>query len=149
MTWTGRILIVLALSSLGCARSDWISETLTLVDVTGTWEGPWNYGIGGVPRTTRWVLQQKGARVTGVAQGPDGAPIASIEGAVNGEVLNWQLTGPFLHMASGAPPNRTYRGEAAVNSDELSGRADGHFCPCTFDLRRVNTEAIKEKQQQM
>jgi len=37
MRWTGRLLIVLVLSSLGCVRGDWISQTLTLVDVTGTW----------------------------------------------------------------------------------------------------------------
>jgi len=36
LRWTGQLLIVLALSSLGCARGDWTTETLTLVDVTGT-----------------------------------------------------------------------------------------------------------------
>src|SRR6516165_2895547 len=38
MRWTRAFLIVLALFSLGCVRGDW-TETLTLVDVTGTWEG--------------------------------------------------------------------------------------------------------------
>jgi len=40
MRWTGRFLFVLTLLSLGCARGDWTTETLTLVDITGTWEGP-------------------------------------------------------------------------------------------------------------
>jgi len=40
MRWTRHFLIVLTLLSLGCARGDWTTETLTLVDVTGAWEGP-------------------------------------------------------------------------------------------------------------
>jgi len=40
MRWTRRFLVVLALLSLGCARGDWTTETLTQVDVTGTWEEP-------------------------------------------------------------------------------------------------------------
>jgi len=80
----GPLLIVLALPS---------TETLTLVDVTGTWEGPFRFGGfggsgAGFERTTRWVLQQTGAKVRGEAQGLDGAPLASIEGlVVNGEVF--------------------------------------------------------------
>src|SRR5262249_4897511 len=35
MRWTAPFLLVLALLSLGCARGDWTSQTLTLVDVTG------------------------------------------------------------------------------------------------------------------
>ena len=68
MRWTGRFLVVLALLSLGCARGDWTTETLTLVDVTGTWEGPIRFGVGsgvgGYERTTRWVLQQTGQKVS-------------------------------------------------------------------------------------
>jgi hypothetical protein len=77
----GPLLIVLALPS---------TETLTLVDVTGTWEGPFRFGGSGAgfERTTRWVLQQTGAKVRGEARGLDGAPLASIEGlVVNGEVF--------------------------------------------------------------
>src|SRR5262245_48916918 len=94
MRWTGPLLIALALSSLGCARGDWTTETLILVDVTGTWEGVFK-NQGRVERTTRWVLQQKGGKVRGEAQGPDGAPLASIEGLVNGEVFSWRLAGAF------------------------------------------------------
>ena len=34
MRWTGPLLIVIALLVVGCARGDWTTETLTLVDVT-------------------------------------------------------------------------------------------------------------------
>jgi len=146
--WTGYLLIVLALSSLGCARGDWTSQTLTLVDVTGTWEGPYRFSLGGTgfERTTRWVLQQTGAKVRGEVQGPDGAPLGSVEGLVNGEAFNWKMTAIKLQWMNA--PSRSYRGEAIVNSDELNGRADGMGCPCTFILRRVSTDAIKEKKAQ-
>src|SRR5262249_17803934 len=144
MRWTGPFLIVLTLLSLGCARGDWTTETLTLVDVTGTWEGSFRT-VAGTERTTRWVLQQKGAKVRGEVQGPDGAPVGSVEGLVNGEVFSWQLNGHLMRLTWGNPPSRSYRGEATVNSDEFSGRADGLACPCTFILRRVSAEAIKDK----
>jgi hypothetical protein len=147
MRWTGKVLIVLALSSLGCARGDWVSETLTLVDVTGTWEGPFRFAPGGLgERRMRWVLQQKGPKVRGEVQGVDGAPWGSVEGLVNGEAFNWQVTAINFTWANA--PRRSYSGEGTVNSDELSGRANGQGCPCTFLLRRVNTDAIREKKAQ-
>jgi len=144
----GPLLILLALSSLGCARSDWTTETLTLVDVTGTWEGPFYFTqvlIG--ERTIRFVLQQNGSKVRGEVQALDGAPIGSVEGLVNGEVLSWQMTGALMKLPQGNPPIKSYSGEATVTSDEMTGRADGNFCPCTLVLRRVNTEANREKPQ--
>jgi len=47
LRFTGRLLLILALSSLGCARGDWTTETLTLVDLTGTWEGSFGEGTAG------------------------------------------------------------------------------------------------------
>ena len=146
MRWTGPLLIVLALATLGCVRGDWTTETLTLVDVTGAWEGSFRFDSRREAQV-RWILRQSGAKVRGEVQGPDGHSIASIEGFVNGELLNWTLTGPFVKFAGGSDPSNTYRGEATVNNDELSGRALGPFCPCTVVLRRVNTDdAIREKQ---
>jgi hypothetical protein len=140
MRWTGKFLIVLALSSLGCARGDWISETQTLVDVTGTWEGPFrNLSF---ERTMRWVLQQKGAKVRGEVQGLDGTSLGSVEGLVNGEVFSWNVTGPFVFSPIWYLPNRSWHGEATVNSDELNGRAAGPYCPCTVFLHRVESGAI-------
>jgi len=75
--WIGQLLIVLALSSLGCARGDWTTETLTLADVTGMWEGMFILrGLSsGYERSTRWILQQNGQKVRGEVQGPDQASI--------------------------------------------------------------------------
>jgi len=103
MRWTGRFLIVLTFVNLGCARGDWTTETLTLVDVTGTWEGVFKFSdpARGLERTTRWVLRQKGGKVRGEAEGLEGAQLAPIEGQVNGEVLSWQLTGQFFKWARG------------------------------------------------
>ena len=142
MRWTGRLLIVLALTSLGCARGDWISETMTLVDVTGTWEGSVRYlgpSGGSLELQTRWVLQQKGGKVTGDVQ--ESGAAGFIEGLVNGEVFRFKLNrkGRFTSSLS-------YNGEGTVALDEMNGRADGPGCPCTLRLRRVSTEAIKEKQ---
>jgi len=110
------------------------------VDVTGTWEGAFKFHASAqvnLERTTRWVLRQQGGKVRGEAQGPDGAPMAFIEGLVNGEVLTWQLTGPFFRWAPGA----SYRGAATVTIDEMSGRADGPNCPCTVVLRRAGSDS--------
>jgi hypothetical protein len=130
MRWTSQLLIVLALSSLGCARGDWISETMTLVDVTGTWEGPFRYTGPVLERQQRWVLQQKGAKVTGEVL--EAAREGSIEGLVNEEVFKFNLNRRGLYTSS-----LSYSGEVTVNGDELNGRADGLSCPCTFVLRRV------------
>jgi len=144
MRWTGRLLIVLAILIVGCARGDWIDQTLTLVDVTGTWEGPFRLGVGnvgGYERKTRWVLQQTGEKVRGKVQGPDGAPLGSVAGLVNGEVFSWQLTGQFFRWA----PGTSYRGQATITVDEMNGRADGPNCPCAVVLRRAASDA-REKE---
>ena len=132
------ILILLALSSLGCAGGGQTSRVSTpSVDVTGTWEGTFYFATSS-ERSVRWVLQQNGAKVRGEVHGPAGT--ASIEGLVNGESLDWTLSGPFVKFASGTPLTNTYQGEATVNTDQLSSRASGIYCPCTVSLRRVNTE---------
>ena len=148
MRWTRAFLIVLTLFSLGCARGDWTTETLTLVDVTGTWEGTFHPATGGNERMVRWVLLQNGPKVRGEVQGPDGGAIGSVQGMVNGELLSWSMTGPLTKVPTGSPPSRSHRGEATVNSDEMSGRADGFSCPCTFILRRVGSEALRDKKAQ-
>ena len=57
------ILILLALSSLGCAAGDRTGRVSTpAVDVTGTWEGAISFTTG-ADRSVRWVLQQNGAKV--------------------------------------------------------------------------------------
>src|SRR5262249_47980168 len=147
--WIGQLLIVLALSSLGCARGDWTTETLTLADVTGTWEGMFILRgfSSGFERSTRWVLQQNGQKVRGEVQGPDQASIASIEGQLNGEIFDWHLTGPFVRLPELNTSSKSYSGVATVNSDEMSGRADGPLCPCAFFLHRVGSDTSGKKAQ--
>jgi hypothetical protein len=130
-TGRGRFLIVLiAILAVGCApKSDWVSETLTLVDISGTWEGTLTGGQAHNRsiRSTRLVLKQRGARVTGVLQGSsEGWTYGPVEGVVNGDVFAFRT--PALH------------GEATVNEAEMRGRADGFYCPCTIVLRRVGSE---------
>jgi len=64
MRWTGRFLIVLTFFNLGCARGDWTTEALTLVDITGTWEGVFKLKerIGGMER---WAEHREGREVRG------------------------------------------------------------------------------------
>jgi hypothetical protein len=145
MRWTAQLLIVLALSSLGCAPGDWTTETLTLVDLTGTWEGPVRQNTMSLEGTTRWVLQQKGQKVRGDVQGPGGASVGSVEGLVNGEVFSWHVVGRLTQYPS--TPSRAYRGEATITLDEISGRADGPGCPCTVLLRRTGSDSGGKKAQ--
>ena len=145
MKWTGQLLIVLAVSVVGCARGDWTTETLTLVDVTGTWEGAFRTASN--ERTTQWALQQKGGKVRGEVLGQDGTPVGSIEGLVNGEVFSWQTDGRFPKLAVGGAPSRKYRGESTITLDEMSGPADGLLCPCRVSLRRVGSDAGAKKTQ--
>ena len=55
------LVAVLALGS-GCAKPDWIDQTLMTVDVTGTWRDS-----GG---TIDLTLEQQGSKVTGSMRSP-------------------------------------------------------------------------------
>jgi len=143
-----RFLIVLTIFCLGCARGDWTTETLTLVDVTGAWEGrvrwPRSPTLG--ERAITFVLQQKGQKVRGEAQAADGRRFATVEGLVNGEAFSWQLTGSLTPGRDSSAT--TYHGVFVIDGDEFSGQADGPMCPCTFLLRRVSPQSIGEKKAQ-
>ena len=129
MRRTGCLLIVLgAILSFGCApRGDWISETLTLVDVSGTWEGTIQGTKFQGTRSIRLVLRQRGTRVTGEAEG--GGELLgvgrNVEGLVNGDAFTFQAAG--------------FRGEATVDGVQMNGQASGGSwaCPCFIVLRRV------------
>jgi hypothetical protein len=86
-----RMILVAALAcGSGCAKPDWIEQTLVTVDVTGTWEGSTPGGPGG---SYELVLEQEGAKVTGTivtrgftlrnAKG-------SLDGTVAGDVFTFQ-----------------------------------------------------------
>ena len=142
----GWLLIVLvAILEFGCApRGDWISETLTLVDVSGTWEGmirTKGAGVGQVATSIRLVLRQSGARVTGVAEnggGFLGFGGRNVNGHVNGDVFTFQVA--------------TFRGEATIDGVEMSGQGLGGQgsgvvspCPCSIVLRRVGKGGTSAK----
>ena len=117
---TAWVVIGLALMlASGCAQKDWIDRTLVTVDVTGGWRGTFRQTIGGSGSgDVTFVLQQQGAKVTGVMRilslfgnvigmSPDGIPI---EGTVSGDTFTFhEMSGPTLH------------GEFQVNGDEMIG----------------------------
>src|SRR5262245_2945080 len=82
MRWTRRFLVVLALLSLGCARGDWISETVQLVDATGTWEGTWRRFCACVVGV-RWVVQRGVTKVVAASHNLDGTLGGRSEGEVS------------------------------------------------------------------
>ena len=133
MKRTGCVLVVLVtLASVGCARRDWVSDTLTVVDVTGTWERSAQCKvIGGLnDRIVRMVLWQRGTRVTGEINALGGRLGGPIEGAIDGEVFGFGFDGP----------TGPYKGEAAVNGDDMSGKVDGPGFPCTIALHRLGSD---------
>ena len=83
------LLTTVALGS-GCAKPDWIQDTLVTVDVTGTWQRS-----GGGPKF-QLDLEQQGSRVKGTigAQVFYGSLAVSgpLEGTVAGDVFNFRMT---------------------------------------------------------
>src|SRR5262245_1265946 len=85
------VMAMLAIGS-GCAKSDWIQQTLVTVDVTGTWRP-----ATGVTLTL--VLEQQGSRVTGTMLVPASSSSTgtAIEGTIAGDVFRFrQVTGTAL-----------------------------------------------------
>jgi len=100
--------VVLAFGS-GCARPDWIEQTLVTVDVTGTWRS--TSGI-----FSELTLEQQGSRVKGaMVMRQASGPIISgpIDGTVAGDVLTIRLA------------NADTMWDMTVSGDEMSGRARG------------------------
>src|SRR5262249_17137357 len=98
----------------GCAKPDWIQQTLVTVDVTGTW-----VGRGG---DATLILEQQGPKVTGsvdVRAGFLGRLSGAIEGSVTGEGFHFKQT-------SGTDPR--VEGEMTVSGDEMIG----HWAVGTF-----------------
>jgi hypothetical protein len=105
------ILVAVLTCGVGCAKSDWIQQTLVTADVTGVW-------IGSVARgnylssEVRLELEQQGPKVTGYLRvnpphiqyrfvdGP-------VEGTVTGDVFTFRQTNGIL------------LGETTVNGDEM------------------------------
>ena len=121
---TARLAIILLLvTAAGCARPDWIEQTLVTVDVTGVWRGGFVTSQGG--GAMELTLQQSGPKVNGqVTFSPAYAFNGRIEGTVSGDVL--RLRGERTGMT----------GELQVNGDEMTGRGTTAAGPGTMTLRR-------------
>ena len=107
------ILLILMLSlvlTMGCAKSDWIQQTLVTADVTGTWRGSTPNGF------FQLELEQQGAKVKGSILGTGVRVVAGnrisgrIEGSVAGDLFTFRQT------------DGSVTGEMTVNGDEMSGQ---------------------------
>jgi hypothetical protein len=100
--------------SVGCAKPDWIQQTLVTVDVTGMWRSS--------DGNLELKLEQQGAKVTGsmdyisadAAVGPVSRFSGTIEGSVGGDRFRFKQT-------SGR--DIRYEGEMTVAGDEMIGSA--------------------------
>jgi len=126
------ILMVSLVVSVGCAKPDWIQQTLVTVDVTGTWQRV----SGSAP--LRLDLEQQGPKVKGtiVMLSTGGASSSlPLDGTVTGDVFNFGATGQDV------------KGEATVSGEEMTVRLHGRSFLLSGDtripitLQRVNSSA--------
>ena len=112
----------------GCAKPDWIQQTLVTVDVTGTWQS--NEGA-----LFTLNLDPQGARVTGTMVMKGIASAASVSGAIEGSVAGdvfqfRQVSGNWV----------MFEGRMTVNGDEMSGNTVAAQGGRRFSvLRRVDS----------
>ena len=115
----------LVLTASGCARPDWIQQTLVTVDVSGAWQGTMtrpasSYG----PGIIELMLEQRCSKVTGnLGLRPGSSVSGPIEGTISGDVFRFR----------DARGNLT--GELQVNGDEMTGSGMWQG-PVTLTLRR-------------
>jgi hypothetical protein len=140
MNTIARMMLVamLALGS-GCAKSDWIQQTLVTVDVTGAWVG-W-LGNGSLGAEVRLDLHQEGQKVRGSLRSLVRSnygfefPNGRLDGDVHGDVFSFKMTDGGV------------TGEMTVNGDEMQGYANaGSRTP--ISLRRVGSTAPPRPPQQ-
>ena len=110
-----RSILTLAILALvvGCARPDWIQQTLVTVDVTGVWVGTTGAAEG---TSVQLELEQQGAKVKGMLRaagaatpGPWGRTSGPIDGSVAGDAFSFRQTNSLL------------TGELTVAGDEMTG----------------------------
>ena len=119
----------LVLTVTGCARPDWIEQTLVTVDVTGEWRGNWASALPGTYAGNRPVvltLSQSGPRVRGqMTMGSQAeGPIGPIEGTVSGDILSFHDLRNRL------------TGRLQVSGDEMTGAGTNAGFPATVTLHR-------------
>ena len=133
---TSAILVAALVLGSGCARKDWIEQTLVTADVAGVWVG--SVGMGNVAREIRLELEQQDAKVTGYCRrlgaGTGVHPLLEgpLEGAVGGDVLSFRLV------------NSSAEGTMTVSGDEMTGYVSvGGRVP--ISMRRVQLSSPPSK----
>ena len=111
----------LAVVVAGCARPDWIEQTLVTVDVTGVWRGTY-LRVGG-SGNLELALQQSGPKVTGQLKGTTSGMDGPLEGTVTGDIFRFRS------------PRAGVSGELQVNGDEMTGSGSAPV-QVTIQLRR-------------
>ena len=140
MTTIARVILVAVLAcASGCARPDWIQDTLVTVDVTGKWER-----VSGGPVFTL-DLEQQGPKVKGtvvmMGTGSSVSISAPIDDTVAGDTFRFR------------PMTEPTTGEATVSGDEMlvNVRGSGTVVADTrapIILRRVDSSAPPSPQKQ-
>jgi len=116
---------LLSLAAAGCARPDWIEQTLVTVDVTGVWRGEFRPAGSNGGATIELSLQQSGPRVSGeIKFSPFTLFNGLIEGTVSGDTFR------FRAQRTGVS------GELQVNGDEMIGQAATQYGPGTMTAHR-------------
>jgi hypothetical protein len=102
MKATAGVLVAAALIlAFGCARPDWIQQTLVTENLTGTWESSDYIFI-------EIALEQQGQKVTGSVLKPRHLS-GAIEGTMTGDEFRFQRK------------NGIFEGQMSVSGDEMSG----------------------------
>jgi hypothetical protein len=129
------ILVAALVCGAGCARPDWIEQTLVTVDVTGVWEGTLT-GTSGANVSNFWCsfnLEQQGSRVKGSVARCASTILdragGSIEGTVAGDVFSFRQT------------NGSLTGEITVSGDDMTGPVQNVLGRGTLTLRRVGSSS--------
>jgi len=131
------ILMLGLVVSAGCAKPDWIQQTLVTTDVTGAWVG--SLGKGGLGAEVRLDLDQQGQKVHGSLRSFVSSnygfefPNGPLEGTIQGDVFNFKMT------------NGGVTGELTVNGEEMQGYATTGGRTQMY-LRRINSTAPSRSQ---
>jgi len=111
----------------GCAKQDWIDQTLVTVDVTGIWEGDIHSSTGPGGGGLALTLEQKGAKVVGTSRlrATGGQNNGTVQGTVSGDTLRFR------------DQRGAFTGELQVNGDDMTGPGTlQNWGPVTITLRR-------------
>ena len=135
-TLTRLILVAVLAFGSGCAKSDWIQQTLVTVDVTGAWRS-----IEGA--LVELALNQQGSKATRSVQVLGLTSVAThsapVLGTVGGDVFSF----------TGSGPNGSVAAEMTVSGDEMIGEVRGTgvvIMRRKVTLRRIDSSAPPRSQ---